>query len=431
MYNKYKHLRNSFCNQLKFAKQNFFSSLLDNESPSKRFWGYCKSRSGQSSIPDSIIHNSIEANTPADIASTFSCFFSECFNRADGSSVPIPQYDVTSHLSILQCSSDEIQSLIRKLKNNSAAGIDGITSMMLKHTASSISPILCSSFNLSLSTGRIPDAWKLSRVVPVFKAGDPHAVSNYRPISLQPICGKLLEKIIHISILYHLNTNVFLQTGNLDFCPKSSTSDAPTTALHDWYGYLEDRKSVAMALFDLSKAVDKVPNSPLLLKLGAVGLSGPMHSWFRSYLSDRSQLVAVHGVTSHPVPVFSGVPQGSVLGPLLFPIYVNDLCLSNFTTNSSLVLYADDTTLYKPLSQPSDLSDFQADINTIHNWFSSTNISHWGQYWTIWRCLNGPILALNTGPLQFCTQVFDWPNRTCQFWVNCEPHWPSTDSLSL
>ena len=95
----------------------------------------------------------------------------------------------------------------------------------------------------------------------------------------------------------------------------------------------------------------------------------------RSFLSDRPQLVAVHGVTSHPDSVFSGVPQGSVLVPLLFLFYVNDLCLFNFTSNSSLVLYADDTTLYKPLSQPSNLSDFQADINTIHNWFSSYQLT--------------------------------------------------------
>ena len=181
--------------------------------------------------------------------------------------------------------------------------------------------------------------------------------------------------MIHGNILQHLNINGILTKRQFGFLPKSSTTDALTTALHDWYGYLEDRKSVAMALFDLSKAFDRVPHGPLLLKLRAVGLTGPLHSWFRSYLSDRSQLVAIHGINSHPVPVLSGVPQGSVLGPLLFLTYVNDLCLSNFSSNSLLVLFADDTTLYKPLSQSSDLSDFQADINVIHDWFNSNQLT--------------------------------------------------------
>ena len=130
-----------------------------------------------------------------------------------------------------------------------------------------------------------------------------------------------------------------------------------------------------MALFDLSKAFDRVPHHPLLRKLGAVELTGPILSWLKSYLSNRFQLVSVHGIDSDPVPVISGVPQGSVLGPLLYLVYVNDLCFSNFSSNSSLVLYADDTTLYKPLSHSSDLADFQPDINTIHSWFVSNHLS--------------------------------------------------------
>jgi hypothetical protein len=200
-------------------------------------------------------------------------------------------------------------------------------------------------------------------------------VSNYRPISLQPIVSKILERIIHKHILDHLNVNNILTNRQFGFLPKSSTSDAFITALHDWYDYLENRNSVAVALFDLSKAFDKVPHGPLLLKLHSVGLNGPLLSWCRSYLSNRTQSVSVHGVSSNPAPVVSGVPQGSVLGPLFFLVYVNDLCLTKFSPNSSLVLYADDTTLYKPMSSDDDNTLFQSDIDAIHNWFIGNHLT--------------------------------------------------------
>ena len=124
----------------------------------------------------------------------------------------------------------------------------------------SVSPILCDIFNLSLSTGRIPEAWKLSRVIPIFKSGDPHSASNYRPISLQPICGKLLEKVVHGQVVQHLFINNILSDRQFGFLPRSSTTDALTTALHEWHSHLDEHKSVAMTLFDLSKAFDRVPH---------------------------------------------------------------------------------------------------------------------------------------------------------------------------
>ena len=183
-------------------------------------------------------------------------FFSECFNRDDVSDTVIPDYNVTSSISHFTCYPTDVIKLICKLDNNSAAGVDGITSIMLKNTAISVSPLLTHLFNLSISTGSVPSAWKLSRVIPIFKSGDRQSASNYRPISLQPIIGKLLERLIHQNILQHLRINNILTPRQFGFLPQSSTSDALTTALHDWYLTLEKRKDIAVALFDLTKAFE-------------------------------------------------------------------------------------------------------------------------------------------------------------------------------
>ncbi len=180
----------------------------------------------------------------------------------------------------------------------------------------------------------------------------------------------MLEKIIHKHILFHLQDNNLLTNRQFGFLPRSSTSDALLTAFHDWYSNIEARRDVAVGLFDLAKAFDKVPHRLLLQKLNALGISGKLLSWMRSYLSNRYQCVAVHGCSSELVPVQSGVPQGSVLGPLLFLIFINSLPNIPLSAGSKLVLYADDTTLYKPINNINDIHSFQDDINKIFNWFT-------------------------------------------------------------
>ena len=175
-----------------------------------------KSRKGTSITPDTINHNGLSATTSSEIAQIFFQFFSECFNDSDAPENPPPVYNYSSSFSHCSSSSEDIHSFHRKLNNTCTAGVDGIANLMLKGTTFTVitfSPILSDIFCLSLSTGQIPDAWKLSRVVPVFKSGDPHTASNYRPISLQLICCKRLEKVIHGFVLKFNNILTDKQFG--------------------------------------------------------------------------------------------------------------------------------------------------------------------------------------------------------------------------
>ena len=338
----------------------------------KRFWGYVKSLSGRPSIPDTMQYKDSTADTPQDIANLFSQFFAECFNPNDIDSFENESFvhSISGYLSRIECSAEEIYDLIGVLDPSSAAGVDGIAGKMLKGTAISVSPILAEIFNLSLSSGKVPHDWKISRIIPIFKSGDKKSVKNYRPISLQPIISKMLEKIIHKHILFHLQNNNLLTNSQFGFLPRSSTTDALLTAIHDWHTDFQAHRDVAVGLFDLAKAFDKVPHRLLIQKINALGISGKLLSWIQSYLSNRYQCVAVHGCSSELVPVQSGVPQGSVLGPLLFLTFINSLPNIPLSAGSKLVLYADDTTLYKPINNINDIHLFQDDINKIFSWFT-------------------------------------------------------------
>ena len=200
-------------------------------------------------------------------------------------------------------------------------------------------------FNLSLSTGRFIDEFKMAKVFPVFKKGDPHVLNNYRPISLLSSMSKILEKIMYRRLngfLYHHNFFYDFQFG---FRKKYSTSDA-ITCMIDKITRAFDRKELTLAFFlDLSKAFDSINHSILLQKLNHFGIRGNALSWFDSYLNGRTQKVVLSGVVSSNTNKISmGVPQGSILGPLLFLIFVNDF--HNSLSHSNAIMYADDTSLY-------------------------------------------------------------------------------------
>ena len=279
-----------------------------------------------------------------------------------------------THYQDLTCSSLDVLELIKGMRPRVASGPDGISARMIKGCAGSICEPLALLFGKSLSTGSVPLDWKSSAITPIFKAGDPALASNYWPISLLSLVSKLLERFIHNTLLEHVLEYGHLSPKQFGFRPGSSTQEAILAATHDWHEALERHNSVACVFFDLSKAFDSLPHSLVLASLAKVGVCGTLYSWFQSYLSGRQQRVVLNGVSSQPARVTSGVPQGSILGPLLFLLSINSIFDVSLSYNALINVYADDILLYKEIMSDLDLIAFQSDVSLIVEWVRTTNL---------------------------------------------------------
>jgi len=239
---------------------------------------------------------------------------------------------------------------------------------MLKNTAHTICPLVTKLFNLSIETGKVPHQWKISSVVPIPKSPqNTDNPRNYRPISLLPVISKLLERHIHSVVYNHLTENDLLAKDQWGFTAGKSTVTALISTFHEILQLLESGADISLVFFDLQKAFDTVPHLPLLQKLREHGLNQHILQWITSYLCNRKQFVVVDGASSDTTHVTSGVPQGSVLGPLLFLVYINCASSLPLTSGSKLTMYADDILLYKPIYCPEDYGNLQQDIDTIND----------------------------------------------------------------
>jgi hypothetical protein len=241
-------------------------------------------------------------------------------------------------------SKNELINLINTLKCDKSCGVDNFGPRLIKDNVEFLWKPLLFIYNYSLLNGVVPNDLKIAKVIPIFKKGDSELPSNYRPISLLSIFNKLLEKLVYKRIYSFLNHHNVLYKHQFGFRKNYSTSLALLEVLDSCYKNINLNLKVLGIYFDLQKAFDTVNHEILLHKLYNYGIRGVMHNWIKNYLFDRKQFTFVNGVSSVLSNISCGVPQGSVLGPLLFLIYINDI--SSAVEGNRLKLFAYDTNLF-------------------------------------------------------------------------------------
>ena len=330
----------------------------------KKFWSSVKSSSKTSRIPDKMHLGNTVRNNSEEIAKLFNQHFYNQFS--DSSSYEIDIDFSNDHFAEFTIDNQNIYNALKNLNPNKSKGPDNIGGLLLKNCAHSISYPLTLLFNISFRTGSLPTEWKLANIVPVYKKGDKNSIENYRPISLTCIVSKVFEKCIRDELFSHCKELIFdCQHG---FLPNKSCVTQLLPFSHDVHLGLNFGGLVDVVYFDFAKAFDSVNHDIILHKLKhQFGLDGLMLKFVKEYLRGRKQRVLVNGKFCSTLDVKSGVPQGSILGPLLFVLFINDIH-TQVSENTRMALYADDTKIWRHILTPHDHEILQRDIDALNNW---------------------------------------------------------------
>ena len=391
LYSDYCRIRNSVQRDIRFAKQSFFRAQVEeHKSNSDKLWnqlktlGY-KSKSNASSIV--LDKDGTKVFDPFSVASIFNQFYSTVASDLV-SKLPMPSglFDTSSYafrsfyrrlsgsstsFTLSPVSRGFILKQLRSLNPHKAIGLDGISPRLLRDSADAIMEPVSHIINISILTETVPASFKQAKVVPLFKKGNRSDPGNYRPVSVLNVLSKVLERAVQNQLSEYLTKKNILSSHQSGFRSRYST-DTCLIHLSDYVkNEISNGNFVGMVFLDLRKAFDTVNHVILLSKLSAIGVSSV--SWFQSYLGDREQCVEVSGRRSDFLNMSCGVPQGSILGPLLFLIYINDLSIS---VNCGLSLYADDSALIYAHKDPKLIGEhLSLQLTSCQRWLIDNRLS--------------------------------------------------------
>ena len=298
------------------------------------------------------------------------------FNENEHTQVPL--LDRSAHfMNDIAVSKDGVIKLLKGLNPSKALGPDELHPRALKELATELGPVFAHLFQQSIDTGEIPKEWSLANIC-LFKKSDRSLACNYRPVSLTCVPCKLLEHIVCSNIMAHLDEYKFLSDRQHAFKKDHSCETQLTTVINDWAKILDNRRQVDTFILGFEKDFDTPPHDLLKSKLLSYGIGGKTLKWIDSFLCFRKQRVVVNGVKSDWAPVLSGVPQGTVLCPLLFSLYINNIPSD---IESEIRLFADDCVCYCEIKDEENTVKLQSDIDQLSSWARK-----WGMRFHLVKC---------------------------------------------